>query len=465
MTVFPNIHGIKKSSYKKCVNGFIPKTVLIPLRQDFGPECNLLVKEGESVKEGQLIAQSSWENGKNMSCVYSPIPGIVTGKELCVCPDGKMSHAVRIKLGGSFSFLGKKKNPLDITLLRQNELIQEIAIKGIVNTFTAQEPTLLSDDISKAVEKKAKLLVVRLFDEDSSRYTDSLLANFYTAEIFEGAKIALKALNGDGIIFVTEKDFVKPENLSLKVPCFFVQAKTRLYPSGYKNQLIFLIKSQVKDETFSKVSRNSLFTDSSTMLELSRTINSGFPSIDRYVLVGGECLNVSGLIKVVHGTSFRDLAEQCGGLVKRPGTILVNGYVSGFSTITLDTPVTKYVKSVTFLPESKVPDQRMSVCIHCGACRRVCPEKLSPDLVYSRLKQIENLPEIYEKSRVFCIDCSLCNSVCPSRLPLSQTIYKKQENKVKQNISTAGKETEETVSQTVSPSVENSIIKEKKIEK
>ena len=430
MTVFPNIHGIKKSSYKKSVNGFIPKTVLIPLRQDMGRECRPLVKEGERVKEGQLIAQSSYENGKSSSSVYSPIPGIVTGTELCLCPDGKMSHAVRIKLEGSFSFLGKKKNPLDVYLMRQNDLIQEIAIKGIVNTFMAQEPSLLADDIVKASEKKAKLLVVRLFDEDSSRYTDSLLSNFFTQEIFEGARIALRALDGEGIIFVTEKDFVKPENVHIQAPCFFVQAKKRLYPSGYKNQIISLVKSQVKDETFSKVSRHSLFTDSSTMLELYRTISGGFPSIDRYILVGGECLNVSGLIKVVHGTSFRDLAEQCGGLVKRPGAIIVNGYVSGFSSTALDTPVTKYVKSVTFVPEIKVPNQKMSVCMHCGECRRICPEKLTPDLIYSKLRGIENLPEIYQQARKFCTDCALCNSVCPSRLPLSQIIYEKRKEEI-----------------------------------
>ena len=232
MTVFPSIHGIKKSSYKKCVSGFIPKTVLVPLRQDINGECRLLVEVGDSVKEGQLIAQSSFKKGKTASCIYSPIPGKIISQELCVCPDGKTSHAVRIKLEGSFTYLGKKKLPLDVSLMTRTELIEEIGIKGIVNTFVSTEPVLLSDDIIKSYTNSSfKLLVVRLFDEDSSRYTDSLLSKFYAQEILEGSRICARALDASGIIFVVGKDFNRPDTRNLKIPVFFAVAKTKLYPS------------------------------------------------------------------------------------------------------------------------------------------------------------------------------------------------------------------------------------------
>lgn len=434
MISFPNIHILKKKAYRKCVNGFVPETVVLPLRQDMNGECEPLVKPGDTVKEGQLVAEKIvLEKGKFNSSVYAPIPGKITGVEKCVCPDGKTSSAIRIRLSGSFSFLGKKIEPKSVQGIPRDFLLDDIARKGILNTFTSNEPRLLADDIKSALKEKTRILAVRLFDEDSSRLTDSLLSRLYRKEILEGSRICAKALSAHGIVFVSEKE---PENQDGEnrnpsgseksgIPEIFIYTNPKKYPSGYKNQIASLVRSnsQIKDELFRKISRKSLYTDSSTMLELYRAAVLGIPSIERHILVSGECLHASGLIKVAVGTTLRQLVAQCGGFVKEPGVILINGYVSGFATTNLDSPVTKYVKSVTFVPKSKVPDQRMSVCIGCGACRRVCPERLSPDMIYSRITYGADVPEVYLSSAKYCTNCALCNSCCASRLPLSQIIY------------------------------------------
>ena len=106
----------------------------------------------------------------------------------------------------------------------------------------------------------------------------------------------------------------------------------------------------------------------------------------------------------------------------------VNGLVSGFSSSSLDSPVTKYVKSVTFIPFVHKPLQNASECIRCGSCRRVCPLNLYPDILYRHVSggaiaQIE-----YLKTAQFCSDCGLCNSYCPSRLPISQKIAEIKKN-------------------------------------
>lgn len=441
MISFPNIHILKKKAYRKCVNGFVPETVVLPLRQDMNGECGLLVKPGDTVKEGQLVAEKIvLEKGKFNSSVYAPIPGKVTGIEECVCPDGKTSAAVRIRLSGSFSFLGKKIEPKSVQGVPRDFLLDDIARKGILNTFTSNEPRLLADDIKSASKERTRILAVRLFDEDSSRLTDSLLSRLYRKEILEGSRICAKALGAHGIVFVSEKEpgnqDGEKENKNGEnpeasgagkqgIPEILICANPKKYPSGYRNQIASLVRSRVqeKDEIFRKISRKSLYTDSSTMLELYRAAVLGIPSIERHILVSGECLHASGLIKVAVGTTLRQLVAQCGGFVKEPGVILINGYVSGFAAENLDSPVTKYVKSVTFVPKSKVPDQRMSVCVGCGACRRVCPEKLSPDMIYSRITSGADVPEVYLSSAKYCTNCALCNSCCASRLPLSQVIY------------------------------------------
>ncbi len=428
MTIFPDIQTLKKAAYKKCVNGFVPKTVLVPLRQDLNGECVLNVRPGDSVREGELIASGT--EGVFQSSVYAPIPGTVRGVELCVCPDGKTSSAVRIDLAGSFSYLGKK---LEARPVLKSGLVSDIAEKGVLNTFTANEPRLLAEDIKNASSEKTRLLVVRLFDEDSSRLTDTLLARLFASEVFKGCEIACTALGADGIIFVVEKDFVRPSGREFAVPAAFVVSDSKKYPSGYKNQIVRAVKNVFRDDIFSKISRKSLFTDSSTMLELYRAVALGLPAIDRYVLVSGGCLNASGLIKVSIGTTFRSLSEQFGGLAREVGAVLVNGQVSGYATTSLDVPVTKYVKSVTFIPEGRVPNQKMSVCVGCGACRRVCPEGLSPDIIYRTLTDGGVDSGVYIDSARYCTNCVLCNARCPARLPLGQTIYRNGGRPVKGN--------------------------------
>jgi electron transport complex protein RnfC len=50
----------------------MPSKVILPLQQHFGQQCNLLVKRGEKVKTGQMIADSE-------SFVSAPIHSTITG--------------------------------------------------------------------------------------------------------------------------------------------------------------------------------------------------------------------------------------------------------------------------------------------------------------------------------------------------------------------------------------------------
>lgn len=162
------------------------------------------------------------------------------------------------------------------------------------------------------------------------------------------------------------------------------------------------------------------------MLETFRTVGLSMPVIDRYVHISGDCVPASGLIKVSIGTTVQELAEQCGNLTKTPGAIIVNGLVSGMSAGTLSAPVTKYVKSVVFVPSLSAPDQRQTECVRCGNCRRACPQGLSPDVIFRLLKnRTESGDAAFIQSASLCDNCGLCNASCPARLPLCQVIYRK----------------------------------------
>ena len=423
MTVFSGFYALKKKAYKKPVSGFIPKTLVIPVAQDKLHRCRLLVNEGDTVTEGQLIAASAgFDAGRSM--VYAPLPGVVEKIVQCTGPDGKTSDAVKLKFQGSFRYTGKKLPERDLSALSAKQLIEEIGERGIVNTFVTDKPVPLAAELEKYSSRPNRILVVRLFDDDPSRLTDSLVSSFFLKEVCAGADLCAQAMNAEKIVFIKSKDFNADEkifNFSRQARFFSVDIKQ--YPAGFKKEICKAVKKLAgANSKLAGINESDLFTDSSTMYDLYRSVGFGIPLTDKFVHISGECVPASGMIQVRTGVTLRTLAEQCGGFIKKPRAVIVNGIITGESAESLDAPVTKYVKSVSFLPASRIPRQLQSVCIRCGNCRRECPCSLSPDVLYRHVKGIIAAESPYVESLRLCSSCGTCNAVCPARLPICQTI-------------------------------------------
>jgi Na+-translocating ferredoxin:NAD+ oxidoreductase RnfC subunit len=99
-----NFISVDKNFLKRSVSAFLPEFPVIPLFEDdvFSSDSEILVKEGDRVKEGEVIARN-----RNVF-VHSSVPGIVQKIEQRQYSNGKQGLCAIIKLDGSFSYLGKK---------------------------------------------------------------------------------------------------------------------------------------------------------------------------------------------------------------------------------------------------------------------------------------------------------------------------------------------------------------------
>jgi electron transport complex protein RnfC len=419
-----NFVSPSNSSFADSVRAFLPRTVKVPLRQSDGIECQCAFKPGDFVREGQIIA-SSGEFSAEGANIHSSVPGKVVSISRCTLSDGTMGMAAEISTGGIFTFLGKKNPPMDWNFMNPVSILDEFKSKGVVNTFRAKTVSL-SQEIKKSPLQKNRFVVVRLFDDDPSRCTDSFVAKNYAENVVEGARIVAKAFFASGIAFAFPKNekFAVNGNFSsaehLEVP-----VDTSKYPAGLKPDLIRAVKKFAKisgADDFLQVNHKSLFVDAETCLSAYEAVSLGIPVMERFVHVSGGCLKSSGIFKVRIGESFRSLVEQCGGFSSRPAKIIVNGKILGHSIFSLDVPVSKSTKSLEFVPSMEICSQKETECVRCGKCRSVCPESLSPDLLYKFSAGKYQLPKELAAAAVLCSGCALCNCVCPSRLPLSQAI-------------------------------------------
>ena len=193
----PVVSSIIKN-YKTSQNAFLPKVVSIPLSQESESHYNSIVKPGDIVREGDVIAQTELAQGWTSS-LHSSVPGKVISTEPCISPNGRQEFAVKIQFGGALSYLGKTHNEKKAEDYSQNEIARTLTRNGVINTFKTSIPENLGIQINKLnSDKERHNLVVRLFDEDPYRITDSLISKFYFEEIVKGARIVAKAINAKG---------------------------------------------------------------------------------------------------------------------------------------------------------------------------------------------------------------------------------------------------------------------------
>ena len=272
-------------NYKYTENAFLPRTVIMPLVQEKDNICKPVIKIGEEVREGQVIASSE------TSVIHSPIPGTVS--DLCSVhnPDGKIEKALVINLKGSFSYLGKKQKKEEWKSLSPATLERKLDQKGIVNIFSTTKCQPLTEQIKDILRRKSRTIVVRLFDEDIHRYSDSLITHFYVDQVMEGAKILAKIIDADGILFVMNANDITERNLENdeKQNIWYMGVDSRKYINGFKLEIIANFNKSMRKTCKFSVTRKDIFIDAYTLLDVYNAVVYDVPVLTRHVHFSGKC--------------------------------------------------------------------------------------------------------------------------------------------------------------------------------
>ena len=396
------------------------KEVLLPLSQHIGAPANLIVKVGDEVKVGQLIAEA---NGYVSSPIYASISGKVSKIEDYLRPDGKIVSAVRIVGDGLMT------RSDDITLPEVNDLeglITAARNSGIVGLGGAGFPVSVKlDALKKGIIDK---IVINGAECEPYITCDTHTMLYDTEWIEKGTKLLLEyASSVNEIIFGIEKN--KPECIKKLSELFINESRVNVvklpdtYPQGGEKVIVYNTTKRIIQEGKLPADAGVIVMNVTTLALLAKYVYTGEPLVSRRVTVDGSAIASPKNVIAPIGVSFREIIEFAGGFKCDPGKVLYGGPMMGIPAANLDEPTVKTTGGITALSVDDSLLSEPTACIHCGRCIRSCPLRLSP-VTFAKALEVEDRDErmaILQKSKVMlCMECGCCSYVCPANRPLVQ---------------------------------------------
>ncbi|MBE6573052.1 MAG: electron transport complex subunit RsxC [Ruminococcaceae bacterium] len=395
-----------------------PKSVAIPLSQHIGAPCTATVKVGDSVDKYQIIGNVE----KGLGCpVHASISGKVTALDIRLNAMGmNVTHVVIENDFENRISADIKPYEKSFEEITADDLIEITKNAGISGMGGATFPTYAK--IQSALGNVDRLIINCAECEPYITANHRLLLES-PDDIIGGVKILLKVFGlRDGDIAIEDN---KPDAIELmKKKCadsdiINVRVMKTKYPQGDERQLIYALTGRQIPAGKLPADVGCVVFNAETCAAIYRAFAYGYPLTSRIVTVDGDCINEPCSVLVPIGTSYRDLAEFCGGLKREVQTIVNGGPMMGAAQWDMDAPVTKGTSAVLFLSEKSYPDVVDDYkCIRCGRCVRACQMGLMPS--YTALFSRERKYDLCEKYDVMsCVECGACTYVCPGSVPIT----------------------------------------------
>ena len=407
-------------------NAELPKVAIFPLGQHIGAPAKPIVKRGDVVKVGTMIAEAS---GFVSAPIFSSVSGTVAKIDASIDATGYRKPVIIINVEGDEWEESIDRSTKLETLAEHSELTPEsivdiIKSAGITGMGGAGFPTFIK--LCPPPTAKAECVIINGVECEPYITADYRLMMEHANEILVGLQLLMKAAKVErGYIGIEEN---KPEAIKLFTQLTASDSRIEVvplvqkYPQGGEKQLVHaVIKRQVPAPPAIPVNVGAIVQNVGTAYAVYEAVMKNKPLFERYTTVTGKQLKNPGNYLVRMGTTFNELICACGGLPEGDNKVLAGGPMMGKSVMSLDVPITKGTNSITILSGDEARRKAVQPCIRCGKCVDACPMGLEPYLLATL--SANNLYDRLENEGVTsCISCGSCQFTCPSHRPILDNI-------------------------------------------
>ena len=404
----------------------LPKQAIFPLSQHIGAPAKPVVKKGDHVKVGTLIAEAG---GFVSAPIYSSVSGTVFKVDTAVDASGYRKPAIIINVEGDeweetidrSSTLELLENHQELT---PEEITNRIKLAGVTGMGGAGFPTFIK--LMPPPGTKAECVILNGVECEPYITADYRLMMEHADEILVGLKLLMTAAKVDrGSIGIEEN---KPEAIALlqhkaeKEKNIEIVSLKQKYPQGGEKQLVdAVISRQVPAPPAIPVNVGASVQNVATAFAVYEAVMKHKPLIERYTTVTGKELAKPGNFIVRLGTPACLLIDACGGLPVSENKVLSGGPMMGKALISLDAPIVKGSNSITILSGREARRHKPGPCLRCAKCVDVCPMGLEPYLL-ATASSLKIWDKAEEEMITSCIECGSCQFTCPAYRPLLDNI-------------------------------------------
>ena len=418
-------HGIHPPESKDETNAlpirqfpFAP-VIILPMAQHIGAPSEIIVREGQEVRRGELLAKAG---GYVSVPMHAPVSGIIRKIGNVPTISGKMSPGIFLEAFPSSTQEVLEGKPIDPDTATPEEILQGIQDAGIVGLGGAAFPTHVKLKIPDG--KKCETLILNGIECEPYLTTDHRVMLEQEKDIFKGIHYLLKATGAQSAIIGIEANkqdaadhLAKhlPKELPVSIKVLPVK-----YPQGAEKMLITsLLQKEVPSKSF-PIEVGVVVVNVATAAEIGRLLPHGRGIQERVITITGPGVKKKGNYLIPVGTPLRFVLEQV-GVEEEISEVYMGGPMMGVAVSNLDISIVKGTSGILVFTRKDVnQSSKIYPCIKCGACVDACPILLNPSKL-GILAKFEAYDEMASDYHLMdCFECGSCTYVCPSHIPLVQ---------------------------------------------
>lgn len=422
--------GVKLPGFKSLSNSSgirdipLPSRVTIPLRQHIGEIAEPVVKTGDYVYKGQLLATS---NTFISAPVHASTSGTVIEIDKHTIPHKSAiaEMCVVIEADGRDEWHQAIQPCAHPGELSADELRGSIREAGIVGLGGAVFPSAAKLKPTRDIDT----LIINGVECEPYITCDDTLMRCRSEDIIRGILLLRQLVNPTECIIAVEDN--KPEAIKAlndaiakfkgagigTVNTIEVVAIPTVFPAGGEKQLIKVLTGKEVPQHGLPYEVGIVCLNVGTTAATYDAIYAGKPLVSRLVTVTGPQVKRPGNYNVPIGTPVEHLLDVAGLNSSDDYHLIMGGPMMGHDLPHARVPVVKATNCILVEQATSLAGVASMPCIRCGACASACPIRLLPQQLYwhSRSKDFDKL-EHYNLAD--CIECGCCAIVCPSKIPL-----------------------------------------------
>ena len=398
----------------------LPQLLHIPLQQHIGAPAEPLVRRGDVVRKGQLLARSQ---GMISAPVHAPTSGRIMGIGGYPAhhPSGLLVRTITLKPDGFDEWHDDCEGVDDPFALAPEEIAGRVAAAGIVGMGGATFPSSVKLNLRNRYPLST--LVINGAECEPYLTCDDRLMRERPVDVLDGVRLMAHALGVEKALIAIENN--KPQaqqamrEAALAYPEVQVVGLPTRYPMGSEKHLVQTLTGKETPARGLTADIGVVVHNVATATAVHDALRDGRPLISRVVTVTGGAVREPRNLHVLIGTPLDNLIAYCKGFHDEPARLISGGPMMGQPLPSTRVPVVKGSNGLLALTAAEVSEQQEMPCIRCGSCVRACPCGLVPLSMASTIRS-GSLDASVNLGLLDCIGCGSCAYVCPSHIPLVQ---------------------------------------------